>query len=68
MFFLQALESLLPQRPRTEIPTGEDVEEVNLTDFDGTRGGPSGSRGEAYNEDDDDEEHGGQPRMQCAHQ
>ena len=70
MSFLQTLETLLPPRPRTEIPTGEDVEEVNLVDFDSTRGfgGPSGSRSEAYDDDDDEDGPGGNPRMQCAHQ
>lgn len=67
---LRELESLLPPRPRVEIPTGEDVEEVNLVDFDSSRGfgGPSSSRNEAYAEDDDDEGHGGNPRMKCAQQ
>ena len=72
MCFLKALEALLPPRPRTEIPTGEHVEEVNLMDFDTTRGfgGGQGGRSEAYNgdDDDDDEGHGGHPRMQCQHQ
>ena len=56
-----------------EIPTGEHVEEVMLTDFDPREkrgGGGSGGRhgGEAYHEDDDDDGDGHGPRVQCAHQ
>ena len=62
------MEGILPPRPRVEIPTGEDVEEVNLVDFDSTRGfGSSSSRNEAYGEDDD-EEGQGNPQMRCATQ
>ncbi|CAL1528068.1 unnamed protein product [Lymnaea stagnalis] len=66
---LKVLETLLPPRPRTEIPTGENVEEVNLVDFDGSKGFSShGARSEAYHDDDDEDGHGGNPRMQCQHQ
>lgn len=65
--FLQKLESLLPSRPEREIPTGEDVEEVDLVEFDESRGGRRRNR-DAYNEDDEDEEGGHGPRVQCAHQ
>ncbi|XP_074645562.1 dnaJ homolog subfamily A member 2-like [Tubulanus polymorphus] len=63
---LKALEKLLPNRPKFEMPEGEHVEEVDLDDYDphtdDRRGG-----GNAYDEDDDDEgAHG--PRVQCAHQ
>lgn len=63
------MESVLPPRPRTEIPTGENVEEVNLVDFDGSKGsGVHGARLEAYHDDDEEDGHGGHPRMQCQHQ
>ncbi|KAL5021318.1 hypothetical protein ScPMuIL_000473 [Solemya velum] len=62
---LKKLENLLPPRPVVKIPTGEDIEEVNLVEYDETRGGSRG-RGEAY--DEDDEDHHGGPRVQCAHQ
>lgn len=65
--FSQKLESLLPSRPEREIPTGEDVEEVDLVEFDESRGGRRRNR-DAYNEDDEDEEGGHGPRVQCAHQ
>ncbi|CAG2211198.1 dnaJ homolog subfamily A member 2-like [Mytilus edulis] len=64
---LKKLESLLPSRPEREIPTGEDVEEVDLVEFDESRGGRRRNR-DAYNEDDEDEEGGHGPRVQCAHQ
>ena len=44
---------------------GENVEEVNLVDFEDTRGSGR-TRGEAYDEDDEEDHHG--PRVQCAHQ
>lgn len=61
---LQALEKLLPPRPKVELPMGDHVEEVTLSDYDGHAN--DGSRREAYDEDDDDDHHG--PRVQCAHQ
>jgi len=66
---VKALEALLPARPKYEIPQGEHVEEVNLMDFDpSTEAGASGRRGEAYEEDGDEDEQPGMQRMQCAHQ
>ncbi|BFZ19273.1 hypothetical protein BsWGS_22312 [Bradybaena similaris] len=66
---LKLLEAVLPPRPLEEIPTGEHVEEVNLTDFDASRGfeGTSG-RQEAYHEDDDDEDRQGHQGVQCHQQ
>lgn len=66
---LKKLESLLPARPEQEIPTGEDVEEVDLVEFDGSRGRNRRNR-DAYHEDDEEDEEGGGhgPRVQCAHQ
>lgn len=48
------------------IPEGEHVEEVSLMDFDPRQGG-SGHGGEVYDEDDD-HDHPGASRVQCAHQ
>lgn len=42
------------------------MEEVNLVEFEESRG--HGSRREAYDDDDDDDHHGHGPRVQCAHQ
>ena len=70
LYFLQKLEKLLPSRPKLTIPEGEHVEEVNLVDFDETRGSGGAGRSEAYHSDDDDDGMpgmGGQ-RVQCAHQ
>lgn len=62
------METLLPARPRVEIPTGDDVEEVNLMDYDGRQSQGRGGRSEAYHDDDEDGEGHGHPRMQCQHQ
>jgi len=66
---VQLLESLLPPRPKSNIPTGEHVEEVNMIDYDPSTD-PSGRsrRGEAYHEDDDDDDGPGVQRVQCANQ
>jgi len=63
---LKALEKLLPAREKVEIPTGEHVEEVTLSDFNPRDNAGFSRGGEAYHEDDDEE--GGAPRVQCAHQ
>ena len=63
----QQLEALLPPRGSTELPTGENVMEVDLMDYEpNARGGHE--RREAYEEDDDEEHAGAGPRVQCAHQ
>lgn len=61
---LKHIESILPPRPAFVMPTGEDVEEVNLMEYT-----PKERRGreEAYASDDEDHEHVG-PGVQCAHQ
>ncbi|KAJ8981222.1 hypothetical protein NQ317_004164 [Molorchus minor] len=64
---LKALETLLGPRPPFVMPQGENVEEVDLLDYDpNDRGAHSGGRGEAYASDDDEHMHG--PGIQCAHQ
>jgi len=71
---VQMLEKLLPPRQPSDIPVGDEVEEVTLMNFDpAMQNGSSGSRREAYHQDDsddDDEEGGGgMPHaVQCAHQ
>jgi DnaJ family protein A protein 2 len=63
---LRTLESILPPRPPFAMPEGEQVEEVDLVEFDpNDRSSHSGHRGEAY-ASDDEEQHG--PGMQCVHQ
>ncbi len=65
----QTLETLLPPREKIEIPTGEDVEEVSLSDYDPRGGSSGGRRMEMYDDDDgEDDENGAGPRVQCAHQ
>ncbi|KAK2722864.1 hypothetical protein QYM36_003160 [Artemia franciscana] len=62
------LEKLLPPRPKFVMPVGDDVEEVDLHDFDPeseSAAGPSGQR-RAYDSDEEDEHPGG--GIQCAHQ
>jgi DnaJ family protein A protein 2 len=64
---LKLLERLLPPREKVAIPTGENVEEVNLHEVDErNRPGASGRR-EAYDEDDEEDGMGGS-RVQCSHQ
>lgn len=67
LFLLQTLESLLPTQPKDPIDMEEpDVEEVNMIDFESTRGaGPLYK--EAYDGDSDDDEPSGH-RVGCAHQ
>lgn len=67
---VQMLESLLPARPKIKAPAGDHVEEVNMIDFDPTTDGAGRSRrGEAYDEDADEDEDGpGVQRVQCANQ
>lgn len=59
------LEQLLPPKQTVDLPSGEHVEEVALTDFDPTKDargrGGRGGRAEAYNEDDDEGGYSGMP-------
>lgn len=55
---------LLPPRPDIKIPSGDDVEEVDLQEYDPNERRGDGARGEAY---EDEEMHLG-PGLQCAHQ
>ncbi|KAK7084491.1 DnaJ subfamily A member 2 [Halocaridina rubra] len=61
---LKELERLLGGRPAAS-PIPPDAEEVNMTEYDETSG-PGGSRGHAYDDDDDHPHHG--QHVQCAHQ
>ncbi|CAF1170378.1 unnamed protein product [Adineta steineri] len=57
------LEALLPKRPHVDIPKGEHVEDAHMIDFHTTKSAHSdrqGTRREAYDAGDSDEE-GGQP-------
>ncbi|KFM60612.1 DnaJ-like protein subfamily A member 2, partial [Stegodyphus mimosarum] len=64
---LKALELLLPDRPPFEMPVGDNVEEVDLHDYEpGSHRGASSSRSEAYDSEDEDRYRG--PGVQCAHQ
>ena len=40
--FVQLLEKLLPPRHKVDVPTGEHVEEVNLTDYETVRSSARG--------------------------
>ena len=64
---LKTLESLLPTKPQDTIDMEEDeVEEVNMIEFESTRGAGPLYR-EAYEGDSDDDEPSGH-RVGCAHQ
>lgn len=62
---LKKIESILPPRSAFVMPTGEDVEEVNLMEYNASE--RSRGREEAYASDDDEHMHTG-PGVQCAHQ
>jgi len=65
---------LLPPKPKIVIPTGDNVEEVSMVDFENTRGSKSSQKareGPTYashmmEEDDDEEDEGGAgQRVEC---
>ncbi|CAH0700712.1 unnamed protein product [Spodoptera exigua] len=62
---MKQIESVLPPRPAFVMPTGEDVEEVNLMEYTASERGRG--REEAYASDDEEHMHTG-PEVQCAHQ
>lgn len=64
---LKMLETVLPARPAFTMPEGDDVEVVDLLDYDpeASRSG-AGRRDEAYASDGEEFMHG--PGLQCAHQ
>lgn len=62
---MKLIEGILPPRPAFVMPTGEDVEEVNLMEY--TASDRNRGREEAYASDDEEQMHAG-PGVQCAHQ
>lgn len=60
----------MPERRPHSTPVGDNVEEVELAEFDPSAQNGNGSRREAYNEDDSDDDDGppGMHNVQCAHQ
>ncbi|VVD05832.1 dnaJ homolog subfamily A member 2-like [Leptidea sinapis] len=60
------IQSILPPRPDFVMPTGEDVEEVNLMDYVPNERSSRG-RQEVYAGDEDEHMHEG-PGVECAHQ
>jgi len=75
---IEKLEKLLPAKPKTTIPTGDNVEEVSMVDFENTRGssksshktraGPTSFSDMMMGDDDDDEdgeEAGAGQRVEC---
>lgn len=65
-FVIQELEHLLPPRPDVTIPPAEDLEEVDLHEFDPNERTGDGARSEAY--DDDEMQFSSSPGLQCAQQ
>lgn len=67
---IKKLETILPPRPKVEIPSGDHVEEVSMIEYEHTKGssnahGGARGSGEAYaSDDDEDGPHGGQ-RVEC---
>ncbi|PSN41751.1 DnaJ subfamily A member 2 [Blattella germanica] len=66
-FANEAKLKLLPPRPTYEMPSGENVEEVDLHEYDPNERSASSGRQEAYASDDEDHA-GGPGGIQCAHQ
>lgn len=72
---IMKLEKLLPAKPKVDIPTGENVDEVSMVEYESTRGssksktraGPSAFHGMMGDDDDDDEGEGGPggQRVEC---
>ncbi|XP_070576010.1 dnaJ homolog subfamily A member 2-like [Ptychodera flava] len=63
---LKMLEKLLPPRPKQAAVAADDVEEVDLMEYD-PRQSSSNSRRDMYYDEEDDDMHQGHG-MQCAHQ
>jgi len=61
----QTLESFLPARCATDVPRGENVEEVKLCEF---HAGHEGDDDEAHSDDSGSDENTGKRRVRCAHQ
>ena len=61
---LKALEKFLPKRPPLHAFDPDEVEEVDLHNFQDTRGMEEDRRREAYMDDSDEEEQG--QRVGCA--
>jgi hypothetical protein len=70
--FLKKLETILPPKPKIEIPAGEHVDEVSMIEYENTKGSSSshGAAGggygrEAYANGSDDEDGPGGQRVEC---
>jgi DnaJ homolog subfamily A member 2 len=70
---IKKLETILPAKPKVEIPNGEHVDEVSMVEYESTKGSSSNHTGRSSrephfrggdDEDDDDEPSGGQ-RVEC---
>lgn len=68
------LEKLLPPKPKVTIPTGENVDEVSMVEYESTRGssksrskaGPTSFGDMMMDEDDDEDDEGGAgQRVEC---
>lgn len=75
MLIFKKLETILPPRPKVEIPTGEHVDEVSMIEYENTKGssksaehsGPGGFFKDAYASGSEDEDGPGGPgqRVEC---
>ncbi|KAF2896899.1 hypothetical protein ILUMI_09286 [Ignelater luminosus] len=65
---LKQLESVLPPRPAFTMPVGENVEEVDMHEYDPNDRSNASGRGEAYDSDDEHHVHGLPPNVACAQQ
>jgi DnaJ homolog subfamily A member 2 len=68
---ISKLETLLPPKPKVEIPSGDHVDEVSMVDYESTKGSSKSSGGgargfrEAYSGDDDDDDEPAGQRVEC---
>jgi DnaJ family protein A protein 2 len=62
---LKKLEDILPPRRKENVPKGVEIEEVSMVDFNASS---HQQRRRAQNYEDDSDEEGGQPGVQCASQ
>lgn len=73
---IKKLETILPAKPKVEIPTGDHVDEVSMMEYTATKGSSSGGfRGESSagagffrggdDDDEDDEGGAGGQKVEC---
>lgn len=65
---VQKLKSLLPRSRRREDSVSDEAEEVDMIEFEGTKGSEGDHRGEAYDDEDDEGPRPGHGHVGCSQQ